>query len=146
MILGQTPVHPFSVGSDPCFTSSLGPTPNCASIQTNGIEEVSDLSSAVNERIQMNANAIEQREVKVGQWRSLFVPNVPAAFQTSSGATGDQDWKVVVVVKAGITHAAAIHVDRVIEKRAVTIGSGLHSLQEVGEQRNMERIDLCNLC
>jgi hypothetical protein len=27
MILGQTPVHPFSVGSDPCFTSSLGSDP-----------------------------------------------------------------------------------------------------------------------
>src|SRR6266850_4085043 len=28
MILGQTPVHPFSMGSDPCFISSLGLTPN----------------------------------------------------------------------------------------------------------------------
>src|SRR6267142_7240971 len=27
MILGQTPVHPFSMGSDPCFISSLGLTP-----------------------------------------------------------------------------------------------------------------------
>ena len=37
------------------------------------------------------------------------------------------------------------HVDRVIEERAVAIGSGLHSLQELRKQRNMVRIDLCYL-
>ena len=45
----------------------------------NSLEEVFDFSGAVHERIQMNANAIEQREVEVGQVRSLLVPNVPAA-------------------------------------------------------------------
>src|SRR5207253_11116029 len=94
----------------------------------NSLEEVFNSSGAVHERIQMNANAIEQREVEVGQVRSLLVPNMPAALQAGCGATCDQDRKVFVIVKAGITHAAAVQVDRVIEERAVTIGSGLHSL------------------
>ena len=88
----------------------------------------------------MNANAIQQCEVKIGQRRSLLVPDMPAALQAGSSAARDEDRKVIVIVKAGITHAAAIHVDRVIEKRAVAIGSGLHSLEEVGKQRNMERL------
>src|SRR5262249_10292207 len=47
----------------------------------NLLEEVFDFSRAVTERIQMNAYAIEQREVEVGQVRSLLVPDVPAALQ-----------------------------------------------------------------
>src|SRR5262249_15349402 len=141
--LGLTPN--LTLGSDPCFISSLGLTPNCASIQSDGIEEIFDLSAAVHERIDMNANTIEQREVKVCQRRSLLIPNMPTAFQAGSGATCDENRQVVVIVKARITHTAAVHVNRVIEERAVTIGSGLHSLKEVGKQRNMERIDLRNL-
>jgi hypothetical protein len=44
----------------------------------NSLEEVFDFSGAVHERIQMNPDAIEQREVEVRQVRSLLVPNVPA--------------------------------------------------------------------
>ena len=95
------------------------------------IEEVFDLSRAVHERIQVNANAIEQREMEVGQRRSLVVPDMPAASQAGCGAARDQDWKVFVIVKAGVTHAAAVQVDRVIEERAVTVGSGLHPLKEI---------------
>ena len=70
------------------------------------------------------------------RWRlARFVPfsylNVPAALQAGCGAACDQDRKVFVIVKAGITHAAAVQVDRVIEERAVAIGSGLHSLEEL---------------
>ena len=79
----------------------------------------------------MNANAIEQREVQVGQRRSLLVPDVPAALQAGCGAACDQDRKVFVIVKAGIAHAAAVQVDRVIEERAVAIGSRLHPLEEL---------------
>src|SRR5437899_8415334 len=90
----------------------------------------------------MNANAIEQCEVEIGQARSLLVLNMPTALQAGCSATRDQDRKVFMIVKAGITHATAVQVHRVIEERAVAIGSGLHSLEEVGKQRNMERIDL----
>src|SRR5262245_37796787 len=80
------------------------------------LEQVFDFSSAVHERIQMDANAIEQCEVNVGQRCSFLVSNVPAALQAGSSSTCYKDRKVVVIVKAGITHTAAVHVHRVIEK------------------------------
>src|SRR5262249_6328220 len=125
------PVHVHLLGSGPCFISSLGLTPNCVSIQCNRIKEVFDFSGAVHERIQMNANAIEQREVNIGQRCSLLIANMPTAFQPGSGAASHQDRKIVMIVKAGITHTATVQVDRVIEQRAITIGSGFHSLEEV---------------
>src|SRR5258706_9227234 len=90
----------------------------------------------------MDANAIEQREVEVGQRRSLLILDMPAALKAGCGAACNQNRKVFVIVKAGITHAAAVQVDRVIEQRAVAIGGGLHSLEEIREQRNVERADL----
>src|SRR5262245_24435139 len=101
------------------------------SIQSNGIEEVFDFSCAVHERIQMNADAIEQRKVNVGKRSSLLVPNVTTTLQAGSGATRDEDRQVVMIVKAGIAHAAAVQVDGVIEERAITIGSSLHSLEKI---------------
>ena len=74
----------------------------------NSLEQVFYSSRAVHERIQMNANPIEQGEVKVGQVRSLLVPDVPAALQAGCGAASDQDWKVFVIMKARIPHAAAV--------------------------------------
>src|ERR1041384_4721961 len=93
----------------------------------------------------MNAGTIEQREVKIRQRGWLLVPNIPAALQAGGGAAYHEDRKVIVIMKTRIPHTAAVHVDRMIEKRAVTIGSRLHFLEEVGKQRNMERVDLRNL-
>src|ERR1051325_5905518 len=90
----------------------------------------------------MNTEPIEQGEVEVRQVRGLFVPDVPAALQAGCSAACDEDRKVFVIVKAGITHAAAVQVNRVIEERAATVGSGLHSLQKIGKQRNMMLVDL----
>src|SRR5262245_24629158 len=92
------------------------------------LEEIFDFSSAVDERIQTDANAIEQCEVNVGQRRSFLVSNVAAALQAGSSSTCDEDRKVVVIVKTRVAHTAAVHVHRVIEQRSVAIGSGLHSL------------------
>src|ERR1051325_9032839 len=111
----------------------------------NSLEQVFDFAVAVPKRIQMNSNTIEQGEVEVGQRRSLFVLYVPAALQSGCSAARDQDRQVLVIVKAGITHAAAIQVDRVIEERAVPIGSCLHSLQKIREQRDVIFIDLRDL-
>ena len=47
------------------------------------------------------------------------------------GAASNQDGKVFVIVKAGISHAAAIEIQRMIQERTVTIGRRLHSLEEV---------------
>src|SRR2546425_12891511 len=94
----------------------------------------------------MNANAIEKREVEVGQRRPrLLVPDVAAALQAGRSAAGNQDRKVLVTVQAGIAHAAAVQIDRVIEERAVTVGSRPHLLEEIRKQRDMEAVDLGNL-
>src|SRR5262249_31675007 len=119
-------------------TKSMSPVILCqcmcvsyTSIQSNGIEEVLDSSGAVHERVHMNAHPIEQREMKVGQRRSLLIFNMSPTLQAGSCAACDQDRKVVMIVQTGITHAAAVHVHRVIEERAVAIRSGLHSLEKV---------------
>ncbi len=46
----------------------------------NPIEEIVDFSGAVPERIQTNANAVEQSEVEVREVRSLLVLDMPATF------------------------------------------------------------------
>src|SRR5579872_7206501 len=76
-------------------------------------EEIFDLPGAVHERIQMNAHAIEQREVEVGQIRSLRVADMPPALQSGPRAARHQDRKILVVVNAGIPDAASIQIDRV---------------------------------
>ena len=48
--------------------------------------------------------------------------------QAGCSASCDQDGEVFVIVKAGISHAAAVQIDRVIEERAIAIGSRLHPL------------------
>src|SRR5262249_32599142 len=48
--------------------------------------------------------------------------------------------------KAGIAHAAAVQVDRVIEERAIAIGCGLHPLKEFGKQLDVVGVDLGDLC
>ena len=70
---------------------------------------------------------------------------MPAALQARRGAARDQDRKVLVIVQAGIAHAASVQVDGVIEERAVAIGSRLHPLEELREQRHVERVDLGDL-
>src|SRR5260221_416184 len=108
-------------------------------------KEVFNFPGAVHERIEMHAHAIEQREVEIGQVGSLLVPNMPASLQASRGAARNEDRKVLMVVNAGIPHAASIDINRVIEKRTIAIGSGLHPLQKVRKQRNMECVDLRDL-
>ena len=53
--------------------------------------------------------------------------------------------KILVIVQAGVAHPASVQADRVIEQRTVAVGSGLHLLEEVREQRYMERVDLGDL-
>src|SRR5580765_3880885 len=68
-----------------------------------------------------------------------------AALQSRRGTTRDQDRKVLVIVQAGIAHAASVQINAVIEERAVAIGSRLHPLEELREQRHVERVDLRDL-
>src|SRR5262245_54608023 len=93
------------------------------------LEKAFDFSSAVHERIHVHSNPIEQREVEVGQRRSLFIPYVPPALQTGSRSARDKDGKVIVIVKAGIAHAAAVQINRVVQQRTVTIWCGFQFLE-----------------
>src|SRR5882672_10870163 len=93
----------------------------------------------------MDADAIEQRQVNIGQRHGLVVLEMPAAPQARRGTARDKDWKVLVIVQAGIAHAAAVQIDGVIEERAVAIRSRLHPLEELRKQRHMEHVDLRDL-
>src|SRR5580765_242315 len=93
----------------------------------------------------MDADAIEQRQVKVGQGHGFVVLEMPSALQARGGTARDKDWKVLVIVQAGIAHAASVQINGVIEERAVAIGSRLHPLEELRKQRHVERVDLRNL-
>src|SRR5688572_3368951 len=90
----------------------------------------------------MDANAIEQRDMQVGERRPFPGSDVSTALQAGGGAARDQDRQILVIMKAGVTHAAAVQIERMIEERAVTVRRVLHALEEVREQRHMECIDL----
>ena len=92
----------------------------------------------------MHPHAIEQREVEICQRRAILVPDVTATPHSGRSATRDQNWKVLMVVNTGVAQPASVQVHRVIEQRAVAVGSGFQFLQKVREQRHVERIDLGN--
>ena len=68
--------------------------------------------------------------------------DVPTALQAGGGAARDHDRQILVIVQAGVAHAAAVQIERMIEERAVTVRRVLHALEEVREQRHVEGIDL----
>src|SRR5437867_11401308 len=92
----------------------------------------------------MHPPAIEQREVEVCQRAALLVPDVTATLHAGPSATRDQNWKVLMVVNTGVAQPASVQVHRVIEQRAVAVGSGFQFLEKICEQRYVERIDLGN--
>src|SRR6266516_243133 len=93
----------------------------------------------------MDPHAVEQREVEVCQRSAILVPDVTATPHAGRSATSDQNWKVLVVVNTGVAQPASVQVHRVIEQRAVAVGSGFQFLEKLRKQRYVERIDLGNL-
>src|SRR5687767_8217515 len=81
-------------------------------------KEIFDLPGAVHERIQMHPRPIEQREMEVGQVRSLLVADVPAALHTRHCAAGDENREVFVIVSTRIPDAAPVQIQGVVEERA----------------------------
>src|SRR6185369_1207050 len=73
------------------------------------------------------------------------IANVTAAFHSSGGATRYKNWQIGVIVYIGIPHAAAIQIQRMIEKRSVSFRSGLQFVQEVGKQRSVIGVNLGQL-
>ena len=80
--------------------------------------------------------------MKVRQGRALLILDVPPASQAGRGTAGDQNRQLHVVVQAGVTHAAAVEVDGVVQQRAIPVRRRLQLLQKAGENRNMVGVDL----
>ena len=91
------------------------------------------------------AHAIEQCEMEICQIRGLGEADMTAPFQAGLRPTRHQQGQVLVIVNARVAHAAAVDVNRMIEERSIAIRSSLHFLQELGEQRNVEGVDLGDL-
>jgi hypothetical protein len=83
--------------------------------EVDAVEEVFDFAGAVDEGVEVDADAVEQGEMEIGEVGGFFVAEVAAAFEPAGGAAGDEDGKVFVVVEAGVAHAAAVEVDGVVE-------------------------------
>src|SRR5437764_13823466 len=105
-------------------------------------EQRVDLAGAVGERIETNADSVEQRQVQIRQRRRLDILDVPAAANLPGSAAGDDDRQVDMVVNVGITHAAAVQIQRMVEQCAVAIGDRGQPLEEITEERHVELIDL----
>src|SRR5688572_11592910 len=107
--------------------------------------EIRHASSAIDEGVQMHADLVEQRQMKVRQRRRVLVSDVAAALEPRASSTSDDDRQVRVIVDVGISHAAAEQIERVIEQRAVAIWRRLELLDQIREQRHMVRVDLGEL-
>src|SRR5713101_2918651 len=71
--------------------------------------------------------------------------DVPATPHAARGPACNQNWKILMIVQAGVAHPASVQVNGVVEQGAVAVGSGLQLLEKPREQRHVERIDLGNL-
>src|SRR5262245_31781543 len=89
----------------------------------------------------MHAEFFKQREVNVRQRCRICVVDVSSALVTS----GDDKRQIRVIVHVRVTKAAANDVNRMIQKRAVTIGRGFQFSEEVCEERYVKRVDLREL-
>src|SRR5437763_13492845 len=99
--------------------------------EANWTEQRVDLASAVGERIETNADSVEQGQVQIRERRRLDVLDVAAAANLPGSAAGDDNRQVYVVVNVGITHAAAVQIQRMVEQCAVAIGDRGQPLEEV---------------
>src|SRR5215203_5422434 len=107
--------------------------------------EIRHASSAIDEDVQMHADLVEQRQMKVCQRRRVLVSDVAAALEPRASSTSDDDRQVRVIVNVGISHAAAEQIERVIEQRSIAIWRRLELLDEIREQRHVVRVDLGEL-
>src|SRR5439155_1106642 len=76
---------------------------------------------------------------------SILVTDMTATLHAGRSTIRDQNWKVLMVVNTGVAQPASVQVHRVIEQRAIAVGSGFQFLEKLRELRNVERIDLGNL-
>src|ERR1051325_12119549 len=105
-------------------------------------EEFVHFALAGGEGIEMDAGFVEHREIEIREGRWFGVAKMAAAAHAAGSAARDDDRQIGVIMNVGVAHAAAIKIERVIEERAIAIGSLLHFLEEFGEERDVELIDL----
>src|SRR6058998_316243 len=98
------------------------------------LEQVVYLAVAVGKRIEVHADFVEQRQVKVRQRPGFVVLDVTSAFHSGCGATGDKDRQIRVVMDVRIADAAAVEIKRMIEERAVSFRRRFQLLEKFGEQ------------
>ena len=81
--------------------------------------------------------------MQVRQRETSRHPEMPATFDLSSSTACQRDRQIPGRVRIAIAHARAVNDDRVVQKCAIAVGSGLHLLHEAGEQFHVMRVDLC---
>jgi hypothetical protein len=91
-----------------------------------------------------DAHAIEQRQVKIGEWSFAFGFEVSARLQGAIAVAGEDDRQVFVVMAVAIANACTIDDHRVIEQGAIAIFGVLEILQEAGEFGSVVFVDFCN--
>ena len=79
-------------------------------------------------------------EIREGD--GILVGEVAVALDPERAAAGDNCREVRVVVDVGIADAGAVEEHCVIEERAFAVGRGFQALQIVGEERDVEGVDL----
>ena len=103
------------------------------------------LAVAVAELVEADAYLIEQCEMKVGQRRGFVETDVPSALHAAGSAPGHDDREVRVVVHVRVAHAAAVEVQRVVEERSVAVLRRGELAEELGEEGDVELVDLRKL-
>ena len=91
-------------------------------------KQIGDLAGAVAEAVDVHADFVEEREVQIGERHGLVVADVSIAFHPACRAPGDEDRQVGVIVHVGVSNAATVEQQRVIQERAVALGRGLQAL------------------
>ena len=82
---------------------------------------------------------------KIGHGCFAREADVASGLDRAAAAPGDEDGQVVVIVLVAVAVAAAIDQHAMIEQGAVTLGHALQSLQQIGQLRDVELIDLAHL-
>src|SRR5262245_55246383 len=94
-------------------------------------------SRTVTEMIHLDVQLAEHCKQQVGHRCVLRIPDVPSAFETAGGASGQHDGKRRVIVLIAVTHCAAVKHHGMVKKSTVAIGRLLQFFEQVCEYADM---------
>ena len=66
---------------------------------------------------------------------------MPASLNESATPACDRNRQIPGHVCVAIAHTRPINDERIVQKRTVSVGSGLHLFEKMGEQLHMVRVD-----